>query len=194
MFAPTQDEITRLLSGIKLESTWGKRLYLMILFLCHTGLRIGEMTRLQVQHVADDQGDIRDEVYLPSAITKTRRSRTVPFNSVSKRCVQKLLEFNQSRGFSTAPEAPLFPWKDHGCLPIREAERAIQQLRERVGLSARVTPHAFRHYFATRLVLAGVDLATLQSLLGHKSLTSTEIYTHTTEERRREAVELLIPV
>lgn len=149
------------------------------------------MTRLQVQHVAD-HGGVRDEVYLPSSITKTRRTRTVPLNSVAHRCVEKLLEFNKSRGFSTTSEAPLFPWKDHNFLPIREAERAIQQLRERVGISAKITPHTFRHFFATRLVLAGVDLATVQSLLGHKSLTSTEIYTHTNEKKRREAVHSVV--
>ena len=192
MFAPRESEVTKLLEGINLKSTWGKRDYLLIVFLCHTGLRIGEMTRLQVGYVAH-QGEVRDEVYLPHHITKTKRSRVVPLNSVAQKCVAKLLEFNKKRGFSVEPEAPLFPWKSHGFLPRREAERMIQKLRERVGLSAKVTPHIFRHFFATRLAALGVDLPTLQDLLGHESLKSTQIYTWTTEERRRDAVSRLQP-
>lgn len=192
MFAPRKQELTKLLSAIRLRSTWGKRNYLMICFLCHTGLRIGEMTRLEVGCVAH-RGAVRDEVYLPAkVVTKTSRARVVPLNAVARRCVEKLLEFNRERGFSTHDKAPLFPWKDHGFLPIREAEREIQKLRERAGLSAKVTPHIFRHFFASRLVAAGVDLATVQSLLGHESLKSTQIYTHTTEDRRRDAVDRLL--
>jgi site-specific recombinase XerD len=187
MFAPSDWEIEQLLGGINLASTWGKRDYLMILFLCHTGLRIGEMTRLTVE-LAAHRGEPREELYLPAAITKTRRARTVPLNPVAQMCVAKLMEFNRKRGFSVEPDAPLFPWKRHGFLPRREAERTIQKLRERVGLSAKVTPHTFRHFFATRLLSAGADLATVQALLGHKSVESTQIYTHTTEEKKRAAV------
>ena len=113
---PEAWEIERLLGGINLRSTWGKRTYLMILFLCHTGLRIGEMTKLTVNDVAFE-GRARAEVFLKPAITKLKRTRVVPFNPVAARCVEKLLEFNRKRGFSVEPEAPLFPWKTHGQLP-----------------------------------------------------------------------------
>lgn len=184
-YAPSVSEVGRLLGQICLQSTWGKRDYLMILFLCHTGLRIGEMSQLQVRYLT------QDEIFLPAAITKTKHSRTVPLHSVSRLCVRKLLEFNRQRGFSTEPTAPLFPWKDHGFLPIREAERTIQKLREAAGLSPRLTPHSFRHLFATRLLHKGVDLPTVQSLLGHSSIVNTTLYTHTSEERRKHAVHLL---
>ncbi len=125
---PEDWELKRLLAGISLRSTWGKRTYLMIVFLCNTGLRIGEMTRLTVEDVAWE-GEPREEVFVSHAITKGRKSRAVPFNPVAKECVRKLLEFNEERGFSTRPQAPLFPWKSHGFLPSREAEREIQRLR-----------------------------------------------------------------
>ena len=193
MFAPTEAQLQQLLSRISLKSTWGKRTYLMICFLCHTGMRIGEMAKLEVHHVAH-HGKSRDEVYLThKLVTKTSHGRVIPLNSVAQECISKLLEFNRKRGFSTEETAPLFPWKDHGFLPIREAEREVQRLRERAGLSAKITPHCFRHFFATRLIEAGVDLPTVQSLLGHKSATSTAIYTHTSEQRRREAVTRLVP-
>ena len=187
---PEDWELKRLLGGINLRSTWGKRTYLMIVFLCHTGLRIGEMTRLTVRDVAC-MGEPREEVFVVHNITKGRKSRVVPFNDVAKQCVRKLLEFNEKRGFSTRPEAPLFPWKTHGFLPPREAEREIQKLREKVGLSPKITPHAFRHYFGNRLRKEGVDPFTLAVLLGHSSVDTTQIYTNTSSGDKRAAVELL---
>lgn len=184
---PEEWELKRLLAGINLRSTWGKRTYLMILFLCNTGLRIGEMTRLTVGDVAWE-GEPREEVFVSHAVTKGRKSRAIPFNSVAKECVSKLLEFNEKRGFSTRPEAPLFPWKSHDFLPAREAEREIQQLRERVGLSAKITPHAFRHFFANRLKKAGVDPFTLAAILGHASIDTTQGYTNTSSGDKKAAV------
>lgn len=187
MFAPAESDLIKLLAGIKLKSTWGERDYLLILFLCHTGLRIGEMCRLTVDLVAF-AGEPREELHIPASLTKTRRSRNIPLNPVARKSILKLLEFNKKRGFSVAPEAPLFPWSNHDYLPIREAERMVQKLREKVGVSEKVTPHTFRHFFATRLVATGTDLNTVQALLGHKSLSSTQIYTHTTQERMKAAV------
>ena len=187
---PEDWEFRLLLDGINLRSTWGKRTYLMILFLCHTGLRIGEMTRLTVGDVAW-KGEPREEVYLVHSITKGQKSRVVPFNSVARSCVRKLLEFNEKRGFSTRPQAPLFPWKTHGFLPSREAEREIQKLREKVGLSAKITPHAFRHYFANRLKNAGVDPFTIAVILGHSSIDTTQGYTNTSSANKRNAVSRL---
>ena len=189
---PSESELVKLLGAINLKSTWGKRDYLLIVFLCHTGLRIGETTRLQVHNVIHE-GQVRDEVYLSYRITKTRCSRVVPLNSVAQKCITKLLEFNKKRGFSIAPQAPLFPWKNHGYLPRREAERMVQDLREKVGIPAKVTPHAFRHFFATKLTGLGVDLPTVQSLLGHKNIKSTQRYVHSTAEQRRDAVSRLQP-
>jgi integrase len=184
---PEEWEIRRLLGGVNLKATWGKRTYLMILFLCHTGLRIGEMTRLTVGDVAFE-GEPRPEVFLSHAITKGNRSRTVPFNKVAKDCIGKLLEFNAKRGFSTRPQAPLFPWKTHGFLPPREAERELQKLREKVGFSAKITPHAFRHFFTERLKRAGVNPVTIASILGHKSVDMILNYTSTSPAEKRDAV------
>lgn len=190
MFALATHEIKQLLSGINLQTAWGRRDYLLILFLYHTGLRIGELCRLLVTHVSHD-GSVRDELYLPAALTKTRKARVIPLNEVAQECVAKLLAFNRERGFSIAPAAPLFPWKNHGNLPPREAQRMLQELREKVGMSAKATPHTLRHTFASELVRNGVTLPTVSSLLGHTRLSSTQIYTHTTNQERHDAVRSL---
>ena len=190
MFALARQEIRQLLSGINLQSAFGRRDYLLILFLFHTGLRIGEACRLTVNLVAHD-GEPRYELHLPAHLTKTRKARVIPLNDVAQACVAKLLAFNAERGFSIAPLAPLFVWKNHRKLPPREAQRILQKLREEVGLLAKATPHTLRHSFASELVRAGVTLPTVKSLLGHQWLSSTQIYTHTSNEERKEAVALL---
>lgn len=191
--APTDQQLKRLLSAINLRSTWGRRTYLMILFLCHTGLRIGEMTALRVGDVLVNS-EPRDEVFISHKIgTKTKCAyRVIPLNSKAQECITKLLEFNDSRGFSSALDAPLFPWKNHKNLPIREAEREIQKLREAAGLSDKITPHAFRHYFGTKLGQSGVDGYTLMTLMGHASLDATQIYLNTSSELRKRAVDKLV--
>ena len=80
---PEDWELKRLLAGINLRSTWGKRTYLLILFICHTGLRVGELTRLTVADVVWGE-EPREEVFLSHRITKGRKSRVVPFNEVAK--------------------------------------------------------------------------------------------------------------
>ena len=190
MFALERNQIQRLLGGVNLQSPFGRRDYLLILFLFHTGLRIGEACRLTVDLVAYNETP-RDELHLPAYLTKTRKARVVPLNNVAQACVAKLLTFNADRGFSTAPIAPLFVWRNHRKLPPREAQRILQNLREKVGLSAKATPHTLRHSFASELVRAGVTLPTVKSLLGHQWLSSTQIYTHTSNQERSTAVALL---
>ena len=190
MFALERDQIKILLDGINLRSPFGRRDYLLILFLYHTGLRIGELCRLVITHVTHE-GVPRDELHLPASLTKTRKARVIPLNEVAQECVAKLLAFNQERGFSIAPAAPLFAWKNHGNLPPREAQRMLQELREKVGLSAKATPHTLRHTFASELVRNGATLPTVSSLLGHERLSSTQIYTHTTNRERTSAVNSL---
>ena len=141
--------------------------------------------------VAHD-GEPRDELHLPAHLTKTRKARVVPLNDVAQACVAKLLAFNAERGFSVAPLAPIFVWKDHRKLPPREAQRLLQNLREKVGLSAKATPHTLRHSFASELVRNGATLPTVKSLLGHQWLSSTQIYTHTSNQERKAAVRSLV--
>lgn len=190
MFALSIPEARRLLSGINLASTWGKRDYLIILLMVNTGLRVGEATRLNVKDVVDPiLNRPREEVYLSARITKCRKARTIPLNATAQMAILKILEFNRGLHFSTALDAPLFPGKKHGHLPTREVQRMFQKLREKVGMSDKVTPHVMRHTFATEVIRRGATLPTVQHLLGHKYLSSTQVYTHTSPEEKRAATQ-----
>ena len=81
------------------------------------------------------------------------------------------------RPAATAPDEPLFLSRRGKPMSAREAQALMQRLRSGLGLSERATPHAFRHSFASHLLDGGADLRSVQELLGHASLSTTQTYT-----------------
>jgi site-specific recombinase XerD len=190
MIALSKSEVRQTLDVIDLESPFGRRDYLLILFLYHTGLRVGECSGLVMHLVAlDDQP--RQYLHLPAAVCKGSRGRVVPLNRVAQACISKMMAFNASRGFSTAPAAPLFQNKCHGPLSIRSIQQLVQGYRELAGLDLRATPHTFRHSHASHLVANGVPTVHVQKVLGHRHLSSTQIYTHVSKEQLLESARAL---
>ena len=186
MFALTKSELRQVLAAIDLASPFGRRDALLICFMYHTALRVGECSGLVVHLVALD-GQPRQYLHLPATICKGSRGRVVPLNAVAQKCVRKLLAFNSARGFSTAPAAPLFQNRCHGPLSVRSIQQLVAYYREKAGLDVRATPHSFRHSFASHLVAAGVSTVNIGKALGHRHLSSTQIYTHVSKEQLLEA-------
>ena len=117
------------LSSVDLRSGFGQRDYLLILFLYHTGLRVGECSRLLVTLVLNKSCQVRQQLDLPAIFCKGPRGRVVPLNTTARACITKLLTFNQSRGLSTAPAAPLFQNSKHRPLSVRSIQKLIQKYR-----------------------------------------------------------------
>jgi integrase/recombinase XerD len=171
----SNSEIRQLLSAVDLRSPFGRRDYLLILFFYQTGLRVGECSRLLVSLVSRG-GQAFESLDLPAMFTKGPRGRVVPLNATARSCVEKMLQFNKKRGFSTAPAAPLFQNSKHCPLSVRSIQYLIQNYRTQSGLEIAATPHTLRHTNATCLHESGVPTRIIQAGLGHRHLSTTEKY------------------
>uniref|UniRef100_UPI002629E46C tyrosine-type recombinase/integrase n=1 Tax=Amaricoccus sp. TaxID=1872485 RepID=UPI002629E46C len=115
---------------------------------------------------------------------KGGRERLVPVLPVAARAVEA---YRALLPFPPDPSAPLFLGARGGPLNPRAVQQAMAQARLQLGLPATATPHALRHSFATHLLEAGGDLRTIQELLGHATLASTQVYTGVDQARLMEA-------
>ena len=123
-------------------------------------------------------------------VGKGGRERVVPVLPAVRRAVEAYVAICP---FVLAPAEPLFRGARGGPLSPRIIQLATERLRSALGLEASVTPHALRHSFATHLLGRGGDLRTIQELLGHASLSTTQIYTKVDSERLLEVYRMAHP-
>jgi len=149
-----------------------------ILTLCYgCGLRISEALSLTPADFSDKNAT---SIYVTGKGGKTRLVPVIP-------AVHEAIEdYLSCCPFILPPDQPLFRGVRGGKLQRAIVERAVQQLRSSLGLPDSVTPHALRHSFATHLLSRGGDLRTIQELLGHASLSTTQIYTGVDTDRLME--------
>ena len=189
MIVPTPEETRALLAAIDPRDAFAGRDRGLFVLACHTGLRVSELVGLDVADVAL-RGTPRDAIHV---VGKGSHGRTVPLNATARQAVRDILGFNARRGFSTAPGAPLFVGRGHGRVSVRLVQRLVVTLRERAGLDVPVTPHSLRHRFATTICQTTGNLRVVQKLLGHRRLTTVEVYTHPTRADLENAVATLVP-
>ncbi|MFM8469769.1 MAG: tyrosine-type recombinase/integrase [Limisphaerales bacterium] len=143
------------------------------------GLRISEVCGLRVEDL--NQGDRVLQVR-----GKGRKERQVPIGEPALRAI---LAYWESLPHAPAANAPVLRAATDSADPIRPAQ--VQQRLKRyllaAGLDASLTPHKLRHSFATHLLDNGADLRSVQELLGHRNLVTTQVYTHVTTERLKQA-------
>jgi integrase/recombinase XerC len=144
----------------------GARDAALLTLLYGAGLRISEALGLK-------RGDVPLGETL-TVIGKGRKERSVP---VLPLVAAALNEYAAKIPFPAAPSSALFLSRRGRPMSPREAQNLMQRLRGRLGLSERATPHALRHSFATHILQGGADLRSVQELLGHASLSTTQIYT-----------------
>jgi integrase/recombinase XerC len=141
-----------------------------------SGLRVGELASLTRDRVDERRMLIR-------VLGKGSRERVVP---VGQRALAALRRFWALAGGEPRPGDPLLRGRSGG-VSARTLERDVQSLLARLGPNAATHPHALRHSFATHLLDAGANLRAVQELLGHQNLRTTQIYTHVTRRRLKEA-------
>jgi site-specific recombinase XerD len=188
MIVLTQDETRRLIAAVDRTEIWGARNYWLLVFLFNTGLRVSELVFLNIEHVAE-AGRVRDILHLPSTATKYRRTRLVPLNENASRAVAALLAWNAKFGFSVDSGSPLFVTRKHTRMSDRSVQALFADLRSKAGLDVQATPHGARHTMATTALACGGNVRALQTVLGHKRLASTEVYTHVNRDELKRTVD-----
>lgn len=173
----TEDEVEALLNAPDITTPLGLRDRAMLETLYATGLRVSELVGLTVIQINLTQGVVK-------VIGKGRKERLVPLGELAVEWLEQFM--NKSRPLLLATEEPsasLFPSRLGAAMTRQAFWQLIKRYAVQAGISKPLSPHTLRHAFATHLLNHGADLRVVQLLLGHSSLSTTQIYTHVARER-----------
>ena len=181
------DDMFRLLDSIQTDTLLGLRNRAIFETLYSSGIRVSELAGMNFSDV-----DFSATVLQVSG--KGNRQRIVPVGQKALAAIKAYRTRLQKRtGRITINEGPLFLNRFHKRLSPRSIARILKKLVDDVGLLTPVSPHALRHTFATHMLDAGADLRAVQELLGHKSLSTTQKYTHVSIDRLMETYDRAHP-
>jgi integrase/recombinase XerC len=183
----SSEEIGRLLQAPPADQPLGLRDRAVLETMYSAGLRVSELVGLC-------EGDLDFEAGVVRVRGKGRRERLAPIGSYASRALKRWLRLRTlDPGEPSGPEAPVFVNKFGRRITTRSIARMLEKYLRQAGLDTRTTPHSLRHSFATHLLDRGADIRSVQELLGHKSLVTTQIYTHVSTAGLREAYERAHP-
>lgn len=185
----TEEETEKVLSSFWEGDPFYTRNKAIVIFALNTGLRVSELIGLNVGDVVN--GRIKKELKVRKQIAKGKRERMIPLNPKAREAIRELLDFNEERGYPQGQGDPLFVSKKRKRLSPRQVENIIEQLKKDSEIDVDMTPHTLRHSFATRVYNKTGNLRIVQTLLGHSSIKTTEIYTHIRREDLEKAVNLI---
>lgn len=178
----TQDEVKRLFEAIDTSSIIGLRDRAIIELLFSTGLRVSELAKLNVEDLNFKTGEF-------SVRGKGQKDRPV---YVSESAAYVLAKYLEARNDKFAPlfvhyrgTQSDFNKGEYTRLTVRSIQRIVARYAKQAGIAKHVTPHTLRHSFATDLLTNGADLRSVQSLLGHSNIATTQVYTHVTDPQLR---------
>ncbi|PAT05326.1 site-specific tyrosine recombinase XerD [Corynebacterium hadale] len=174
-------EVESLLDSCAGDTPVGVRDRALLELLYATGARVSEVLALNV----DDASELEHGAGVLTVTGKGNKQRLVPVGSHAQDALQAYL-VRVRPSFATGKSHALFLNTRGGALSRQSAWTAIKQAAERAGVHKDISPHTLRHSFATHLLEGGADVRTVQELLGHASVTTTQIYTHVTAENLRE--------
>jgi len=176
------EEIDRIISEIDLSQPEGQRNKAIIETLYSCGLRVSELITLKISNLYFDEGFIR-------VVGKGDKERLVP---IGKKAIKEIRYYFQDRNLMSnidkKSENIVFLNRRGKQLTRVMIFTIIKRLVEKAKINKNVSPHTFRHSFATHLIDGGADLRAVQEMLGHESIITTEIYTHLDREYLRDAI------
>ncbi len=179
------EEANKIFEVCKYDTPINQRNSVIIELLYATGIRVSELVNIKISDIDINERTIK-------VVGKGSKERMVIFNNHTKKAIEIYLndgyhEFNKlSSGY-------LILNKDGNKLSERYIRNIINKLVTKAGLDIKISPHTFRHTFATDMLEDGSDLMTVKELLGHESLNTTSIYTHVTNEQIRKVYEMAHP-
>lgn len=180
------DEVERMLSVIPLDTELGLRDRAIVELLFSSGLRVSELVNLNRDHINTTRREFmvrgKGQKDRPVFIGKAAAEHVVNYLSARLDNLPPLfLSYSKNNITSTGG--------DYRRLTSRSIQRMVSTYARLAGITKHVSPHTMRHSFATDLLMNGADIRSVQSMLGHSSITTTQVYTHVTDQHLREAYE-----
>jgi integrase/recombinase XerD len=173
------DEVARILDAPPADDARGIRDAAILELLYACGLRVSELTGLDLDRLDLPNLQVR-------VIGKGNRERRVPMGEAARERLHRYLAGPRASWTAGKPTPAAFVGERGSRLTREAVWRLVRRWSRAAGVAGRVTPHTFRHSFATHLLEGGADLRVVQTLLGHASISTTQLYTHLTGERLRE--------
>ena len=189
----TPDEVEQILNNVKIDTPAGFRNRVILELLWATGMRISELSNLNFGDINLEENEIR-------VFGKGAKERIVLMSDRAKDYLKQYI--NSARALIVAPEyttpdqsdnSPIFINNTGYRLQNKTIRKVINDTVEKIELPKKVTPHVFRHSFATKLIENGADLRVVQELLGHAGISNTQIYTHISMKHMKDVYETAHP-
>ena len=177
-----REEIGKLLEGPDTSRPTGLRDHAMLQLLYASGLRVTELCRLGM-------GDLNQEMGVVRTTGKGNKQRLVPVGKEALRAMADYLRSGRAALLKGRASRYLFVTARGGCLTRQAFWKLLAGYGRKAGLFSDITPHVLRHSFATHLLEGGADLRSVQVMLGHADIATTQIYTHVVRSRLRETIE-----
>ncbi len=181
------DDMFRLLDSMETETLAGKRNRAIFETMYSSGIRVSELTGLNMADIDGQRLTLRVK-------GKGNKQRLVPMGRKAWEAIEGyLLQLRLETGYSPEGQEPVFVNRQKGRLTTRSVQRILEKMVALCGLPVPISPHGLRHTFATHMLDAGADLRVVQELLGHRSLSTTQKYTHVTMAKLMETYDRAHP-
>ncbi len=189
----TPEEVEKILNNVKIDTPAGFRNRVILELLWATGMRVSELSNLNIGDINYEENEIR-------VFGKGAKERVVLMSERAKNYLKQYID--SARTLVVLPEyrtedvndsSPVFVNNTGYRLQNKTIRNAINEIVERIELPKKVTPHVFRHSFATKLIENGADLRIVQELLGHAGISNTQIYTHISMKHMKDVYETAHP-
>ncbi|AYC29232.1 tyrosine recombinase XerC [Paenisporosarcina cavernae] len=173
-----EEELAKLFETVEGDDFLSIRNRAILELLYATGMRVSELTGLTLRDV-----DVRIQVV--KVMGKGRKERYIPYGQFAHDALERYLEHSRPKLMKNASHQQVFVNQKGDPLTDRGVRYILNELMKKCSLQTKIYPHMLRHTFATHLLNNGADMRTVQELLGHSHLSSTQVYTHVTKDHLR---------